>query len=163
TARPLALVVAHWAGCIGLPSHGADVPVTVGSPVLVTATRAPEVALRLPVGARIITAQDIQSSGASTLWDLLRTSPDLRTLDRSGSPNPQIDLRGFGSFGDQNTLVLLDGLRVRDYEQLTVNWSAIPLAAIERIEILPAGGAVLYGGGATGGIINIVSRAPKAG
>ena len=72
-------------------------------------------------------------------------------------------MRGFGIFGDQNTLVLLDGRRISENEQTTVNWSAIPLAAIERIEILRGSGAVLYGGGATGGTINIITKAPRAG
>ena len=143
-------------------AHGADAPTTVGPPTIVTSTRLNETAAGFPVGTRIITARDIERSGTTTLQDLLRSSPGLRTLDRSGSPNPQIDLRGFGIFGDQNTLVLLDGLRARDYEQLTVNWSAIPLESVERIEILPPGASVLYGGGATGGVINIVTRAPKA-
>jgi len=57
--------------------------------------------------------------------------------------------------------VLLDGVRISEYEQLTVNWSAIPLASIERIEILRGGGAVLYGSGATGGTINIITKAPQ--
>src|SRR5262245_31028025 len=163
-ARSLAFGVIHAAGYSpGALYAAAGDPVTIGPPIVVTATRAPEVALRVPIGSRIISAQDIARSGASTLQDLLRTSPDLRTLDRSGSPNPQIDLRGFGGFGDQNTLMLLDGLRVRDYEQLTANWSAIPLESVERIEILPPGASVLYGGGATGGAINIVTRAPTPG
>ena len=68
-------------------------------------------------------------------------------------------MRGFGIFGDQNTLVLLDGQRISENEQASVNWSAIPLSAIERIEIMRGSGAVLYGGGATGGTINIITKA----
>src|SRR6185436_7701412 len=71
--------------------------------------------------------------------------------------------RGFGIFGDQNTLVLLDGVRISEYEQTPVNWAAIPLDAIERIEILRGSGAVLYGSGATGGTINIITKGPRAG
>ncbi|MCK7500089.1 MAG: hypothetical protein MZW92_64510 [Comamonadaceae bacterium] len=39
--------------------------------------------------------------------------------NNSGSPNPQLDLRGFGAAGDQNTLVLLDGQRISENEQTT--------------------------------------------
>jgi iron complex outermembrane receptor protein len=139
--------------------HAAGTAVTAAPPVVVTATRVDESAARYVIGARIVTARDIERSGAPNLSEFLRSLPKLRARELPGSPNAQIDMRGFGSFfGDQNTLVLLDGMRVREYEQLTVNWSAIPLSSIERIEILPAGSSVLYGSGATGGVINIVTR-----
>jgi iron complex outermembrane receptor protein len=160
----IAAVVAGIAAAVSMSFvHAAETPPTVGPPVVVTATRIDESASHYLIGARVITAQDIARSGASTLWELLRGSPDIRTRDLPGSPNPQIDLRGFGLFGEHNTLVLLDGIRVREYELLTVNWSAIPLSSIERIEILPAGSAVLHGGGATGGTINIITKAPARG
>ncbi len=142
------------------PAHAADPVVTVGPPVTVTATRFEEASARYPVGVTVVTAQDIERSPASTVPQLLQSLSGIRTRDLSGSPNVQVDMRGFGIFGDQNTLVLLDGVRISEYEQLTVNWSAIPLASIERIEILRGGGAVLYGSGATGGTINIITKAP---
>jgi iron complex outermembrane receptor protein len=143
------------------PAHAAEPPVTVGPPVVVTATRFDEAAARYPVGVTVITAQDIERSPAATVPQLLQSLAGIRTRDLSGSPNVQVDMRGFGIFGDQNTLVLLDGVRISEYEQLTVNWSAIPLASIERIEILRGGGAVLYGSGATGGTINVITKAPQ--
>lgn len=127
----------------------------------VTATRFDDAAARYPIGVSVITAQDIGRSPASSVPQLLQSLAGIRTRDLSGSPNVQVDMRGFGIFGDQNTLVLLDGVRISEYEQLTVNWSAIPLASIERIEILRGGGAVLYGSGATGGTINIITKAPE--
>lgn len=130
----------------------------VAPPVSVTATRIDESASRDLAGARVISSQDIERSRAFGLSETLRSMWNVRTRDLHGSPNAHIDMRGFGSFGDQNTLVLRDGLRIREFEQLTVNWSAIPPESIERIEILPASGAVLYGSGATGGTINIVTR-----
>jgi iron complex outermembrane recepter protein len=133
-----------------------------GPPVTVTATRIDDAALRHLIGARVITADDIARSRATTLPELLQSIPQMRRRELPNSPNTLVDLRGFGSFGDQNTLVLRDGVRMREYEQLTVNWTVIPLASIERIEILPASSAVLYGSGAVGGAINIVTRAPQA-
>lgn len=141
--------------------HAAEPAATVGPPVVVTATRVNEPPQHYPAGTRVITARDIGRSGATSLSQLLQSLPDIRTRELPGSPNPQIDMRGFGGFGDQNTLVLLDGMRIREYEQLTVNWSAIPIESIERIEILPAGSAVLYGGGTAGGAVNIITKAPQ--
>ncbi len=141
----------------------AEVPVTVGEPVIVTATRFEDRYLDKPVNVSIIAAEDIKNSTARTIPELLRQLPGIRTRDSSGSPNKQVDMRGFGISGDQNTLVLLDGVRISENEQTTVNWVGIPLSAIERIEILRGSGAVLYGGGATGGTINIITRTPMPG
>jgi iron complex outermembrane receptor protein len=142
-------------------AQAAEPPVTVGPPVTVTATRFDDTATRYPIGVSVITAQDIERSTASTVPQLLQSLAGIRTRDLSGSPNVQVDMRGFGIFGDQNTLVLLDGVRISEYEQVPVNWASIPLASIERIEIMRGGGAVLYGSGATGGTINIITKAPQ--
>ena len=136
-------------------------PVVVTEEVVVTATRFKEPHRELPVGVTVITAGEVRNSTAATVPELLRQYPGLQVRDNSGSPNQQIDLRGFGVTGDQNTLVLLDGQRISENEQTSVNWAAIPLAAIERIEIMRGSGAVLYGGGATGGTINIITKAPQ--
>jgi iron complex outermembrane receptor protein len=141
----------------------AELPLTVGEPVIVTATRFEDRYLDKPVNVSIITAEDIKNSTARTVPELLRQLPGIRTRDSSGSPNVQVDMRGFGIFGDQNTLVLLDGVRISENEQTTVNWAGIPLTAIERIEVMRGSGAVLYGGGATGGTINIITRTPASG
>ncbi|CAN0442752.1 unnamed protein product, partial [Phaeothamnion confervicola] len=93
--------------------------------------------------------------------ELLSWQAGLYTRDNSGSPNQQIDMRGFGVFGDQNTLVLVDGQRISENEQVPADLASIPLSSVERIEIMRGSGAVLYGGGATGGTINIITRGPK--
>ena len=139
----------------------ADPPITQTEPVIVTATRFSDPAQRFPIGVTVIAGEEIRRSTVSTVPELLGQLPGVRTRDLSGSPNLQVDLRGFGIFGDQNTLVLLDGQRISENEQAAVNWSAIPLSAIERIEILRGSGAVLYGGGATGGTINIITKGPQ--
>jgi len=155
------IAVALSAAALG--AYAADGPVTVGAPVIVTATRFGDPGERFPIGVQVITAEDIRRSTAATVPELLRALPGIRTRDLSGSRNLQVDMRGFGIFGDQNTLVLLDGQRISENEQTPVNWASIPLDAIDRIEILRGSGAVLYGSGATGGTINIITRAPRAG
>jgi iron complex outermembrane receptor protein len=131
--------------------------------IVVTATRFPERAANVPIGTRVITADDIRASPARTLPELLGQLGGLNVRNTSGSPDMQVDLRGFGATGDQNTLLLLDGQRINEPDLSTPRLSSIPLAAIERIEILPGAGAVQYGGGATGGTINIITRGVTAG
>src|SRR6185295_12109476 len=93
----------------------ADPPVASQAPaVVVTATRFGDPAERFPIGVQVITEEDIRRSTATTVPELLRTLAGVRTRDLSGSPNLQVDMRGFGIFGDQNSLVLLDGQRISE-------------------------------------------------
>ena len=130
--------------------------------VVVSATRFPEDARRLPASTTVITADDIQSSAARTLPELLQEQAGITMKDFFGNnaSSTSVDLRGFGITGAQNTLILLDGRRISDIDLSSVQWSAIPLAGIERIEVLRGTGAVLYGDGASAGVINIVTRSP---
>jgi iron complex outermembrane recepter protein len=149
---------------VAATSHAQDHPDIIASDVVVTATRFEETAASQPIGVQVIDADHIRDSGARTLPELLSYQPGIVTRDNSGNPNRQIDMRGFGSFGDQNTLVLVDGQRISENEQIPANLSSIPLSSIERVEIVHGGGgAVMYGGGATGGTINVITRSPRPG
>ena len=131
--------------------------------VIVTAARFPERRLSAPVGMTVITAEDIAAESARSLPELLARLGGLHVRDNSGNPDLQVDLRGFGVTGDQNTLVLVDGIRLNENDLSTTRLSAIPLQSIERIEILRGSGAVLYGGGASGGTINVITKGPQPG
>ena len=131
--------------------------------LVVSATRFPERAFNVPIGTRVITADEIRGAPARTLPELLNQLGGINIRNNAGSPDQQIDLRGFGITGDQNTLVLLDGVRITEPDLSTARLSSIPLDAIERIEILPGGGGVQYGGGTAGGTVNIVTRSAAAG
>lgn len=131
--------------------------------VVVTATRFSDSSLERPIDVTVISADDIRRSATSNLPEILSQFGLLHIRDDAGSPNQQIDMRGFGITGDQNTLVLVDGVRLSENEQTTAQLNAIPIDSIDRIEILRGSGAVLYGGGATGGTINIITRTPLPG
>jgi iron complex outermembrane receptor protein len=130
--------------------------------VIIEATRFPEEARRLPASVTVLYADDIERSAARTLPELLAEQAGLTMQDLYGNNAAvtQVDLRGFGATGTQNLLVLVDGRRVTDIDLSGVQWAAIPLSAIERIEVLRGTGAVLYGDGATAGVVNIVTRSP---
>ena len=82
--------------------------------VVVTATRFPDAKRDLPVGVTLINADDIRKSASSNLPEILAQFGLVNIRDSTGSPNSQVDLRGFGITGDQNTLILVDGIRVSD-------------------------------------------------
>jgi iron complex outermembrane receptor protein len=156
--RGIAAVLSATACC----AFGADPPISVGEPVIVTATRFEERYLDKPVNVTVITAEDIRQSPAKTVPDLLSEQAGIFVHDFFGNnaATTTVDLRGFGITGAQNTLILLDGRRIVDADLSGVQWSGVPLAAIERIEVVRGSGAVLYGDGAVTGVINIITRSP---
>ena len=107
----------------------------------------------------IVTQEDIQNKGASTVAEALRGVPglDIRSMDGS---DPVFDMRGSGATAGSNTLVLLDGVPLNNVEGRDFT-SQIPIDQIEKIEVIPSGGAVMYGDGATGGVINIITKLPQ--
>jgi iron complex outermembrane receptor protein len=132
--------------------------------VVITAPRFPEEIRRMPASVTVITRDDIAKSAARTLPELISSEVGFTMKDFYGNnaAYTSIDLRGFGVTGPQNTLILLDGRRLNDFDLSGVQWPAIPLASIERVEIVRGAGGVLYGDGATAGIVNIVTRSPLA-
>ena len=128
--------------------------------VIVTPTRFVAAPGSTTVDVTVITASDIEKSAAKTLPALLAQHAGIQTRSNDGTADLAVDLRGFGMTGNLNTLVLLDGQQLNDIELSSIRWSAIPLASVERIEIINGSGSVLYGGGATGGTINIITKHP---
>lgn len=127
--------------------------------VIVSASRFDETDPRLPANISVITREDIRSTPAFDLPAVLRTAAgvDVRSLYGSLGLDAAVDLRGFGETAASNTLILLDGLRLNPVDMGSISWSAIPLDAIQRIEIIRGAGSVLYGDRASGGVINIVT------
>ncbi len=112
--------------------------------------------------------EQIQNSQATNLGDFFRTRLPMASPNgaagfvpwaTAGSVQSNINLRGLGN---NQTLILLDGRpmtaggRGNSLGQADIN--GIPLTMIERVEILPSTASGIYGGGATGGVINIITR-----
>ena len=127
--------------------------------VVITATRFAEPESRLPANTSVITRDDIRNSPARDLPGILKSSAGVvvRALSGSLGIDSTIDIRGFGESAGSNTLILLDGQRLNPIDLGSINWSAIPLDSVERIEILRGTGSVQYGDKATGGVVNIIT------
>ncbi len=124
-----------------------------------------------PIGAPLIEINRVQieRSGFSTVQDVVRTLPqnfgggpseDTRIGNEAtfnASRATGINLRGLGA---GSTLVLLNGRRLAaaGSEGRFVDVSAIPLSAVERVEVLPDGASAIYGSDAIGGVVNIILR-----
>lgn len=144
---------------------GTIVPITTWSqthaltPVTVTATRFAEPAASLPFGVSVITAEQIRDSGVTTVNEAIMKLlgvPGRR--DFYGGGDYALDLRGFGATSDNNQVVVVDGIRINEADLGGTRLAGIPIDDVERIEVIRGSGAVLYGEGATGGVISITTK-----
>ena len=122
----------------------------------------------LPI--QVLTNADIQRSGATTVEQLMQTisavssSGGLTASSASGATTggiSSISLRGLTSV---RTLVLINGRRIAPYgigftnDSVSVDVNSIPLAAIDRVEILKDGASAIYGSDAIAGVVNFILR-----
>lgn len=109
-----------------------------------------------------ITRKELEKTGYNSIADVLRdTSVNSfgsarEQTNSTTSGNAEVDLRGMGA---SSTLVLLNGQRLAaDAVDGAVDVSMIPMAAIDRVEILKDGASAIYGSDALGGVVNIITR-----
>lgn len=143
-----------------MPALAETLPVHIGQPILVTATRLATPDVAASYASEIHTQEMIKASGASSLLDYLAQHTGLNVMPNFGNRfTPQIDMRGYGfSNGNQNIVVSLDGQRLNNIDQQPQLIGGIPLSSIERIEITRGSGSVVYGDGATAGSIQIYTK-----
>lgn len=128
--------------------------------VVVTASRVAGPRESQPFGTSVITAEDIQRSGAVTVNDaIMRILGVPGRQDSYGGGDYALDLRGFGSTSDNNQVVIVDGIRINEADLGGTRLAGIPIESVAQIEVIRGSGAVLYGEGATGGVIIITTKA----
>ena len=140
---------------------------TTGQPmqrVEVTGSSIKRLAAETSLPITTIRAADFAKQGLTTAQDVLNTIPMNQTQTVSSSAvgsgtggRASADLRGLG--GDK-TLVLLNGRRLANHPYFadTVDLNIIPVAALERVEVLRDGASAIYGTDAIGGVINFITR-----
>lgn len=110
----------------------------------------------------VVTSEEIQRSPGRTIPEILSSKAGVQFNDLYGNTNgagQTIDMRGFGEPATANTLILINGRRLTDLDLAAVDFSSIPRESIDRIEVTRGNvGGVLYGGGAEGGAINIITK-----
>jgi iron complex outermembrane receptor protein len=110
----------------------------------------------------VITPEEIARSGATSIPDLLRMVPGLNVA-QINSNTWAISARGFNLQFASKLLVLIDGRAVYTLLFGGVNWDTqdVPLADIERVEVIRGPGGAVWGANAVDGVINIITK--KAG
>ena len=166
------------------PESAAPAPVQVaqaGTPPPQSATPAPATNIKVEVvgssikrsledqalPVQILTNQDISRAGVQNMEQLVQKISATATTGATGGGTlagtetygqSSVSLRGLGS---QRTLLLLDGQRMAPFAQEFANGvdiNAIPISAVERVEVLTDGASSVYGSDAVAGVINFVLR-----
>lgn len=132
---------------------------------VVVASRLLHSAAESAVPVEVYDRPAIQRSGAATITDFLNTLPAVSVQttqtgqSQGANGSTTVQLRGLPK---GTTLLLLNGRRVHGSgasgSGMYFDLSMLPMAAIERIEVLPTGSSAVYGGDAVGGIVNVVLR-----
>lgn len=139
-------------------------PVSLGT-IEVTGSNIKRTDIESALPVQVITREDIDRSGATTASQLLGLVPSnlMGANDATSVGNPtspgfaSANLRGLGP---GSTLILINGRRAANYafDGSAVDLNSIPLAAVQRIEILKDGASAIYGADAVAGVINFILR-----
>jgi len=142
---------AALAAC-SLPASAAETT----EPILVTPNRSPRTADETLASVSVLTRADIERRQPRDLPDLLADLPGVHIARNGGrGQSTGLFLRGTNS---GQTLVLLDGVRIDSATTGSAALESIPLAQIERIEVVRGPRSTLYGADAIGGVVQIFTR-----
>jgi outer membrane receptor protein involved in Fe transport len=126
-----------------------------------------------PIYFDVIDRIEIERMGATNIEEVLRNSNQITTYSTANQEASVVQIVGPGSLASNvsmrgldalQTVVLINGRRIAraSFPNLVGNASGdlsrIPISAIERIEIMPMSGSAMFGGGAIGGVINVILR-----
>lgn len=122
--------------------------------ITVTSTRYTNMLKDIPLPMDVVEEHQITRSPANTVSDILNTKPGL-SLTRDGIWATDISIRGLSR---SNIVTLIDGNRIETATDISARLSMIDLNDVDRIEIIKGGSSSLYGTGAFGGVVNIITK-----
>lgn len=111
-----------------------------------------------PTNISVITKEKIEEKNYKNIIETLDDSPVINIVNSKNGA--VIDMRGSGDSAMNNVKILVDGVAINPFNPTRkgLGLEAIPISNVERIEIAPGGGAVLYGNGVSGGVVNIITK-----
>lgn len=135
------------------------------APIVVTASRMEESILKAKADMSVVGREEIEQMHMENVEEVLRTVPGVQFLDY-GSNGLNANVSGIRINGSKDVVILVDGVRVNDFKG--AGSSGYMFAAlmnnmdnIERVEVMRGSAATMYGSGAKGGVINIITRRPE--
>jgi iron complex outermembrane recepter protein len=134
-----------------------------GEVIVVTGSAIERKELTTVAPVSVVDKTDLEASGLATVGDILQNLPAQSNginaqANNGGDGSTRINLRGLGA---GRTLTLINGRRVvpgGTGADASVDINAIPLAVVDRVEVLKDGASAIYGSDAIGGVVNIITR-----
>jgi outer membrane receptor protein involved in Fe transport len=131
--------------------------------IVVTGSTIGRKTLTTPAPLTVLNREALISAGRSTVGDIIQMLPSQTNginaqSNNGGDGSTRVDLRGLGA---ARTLTLINGRRVvssGNGANSSVDLNTIPLAVIERVEVLKDGASAVYGSDAIGGVVNVITR-----
>src|SRR4029077_17641636 len=134
----------------------------LGNVEVTTASKEPEQIWKTSAAIFVLTQDDIRSSGATSIPEVLRLVPGVEVA-RINSNQWSVNIRGLGSGFSKAVLVLIDGRSVYTPLYAGVYWDVqnVLLDDVERIEVIRGPGGTIWGSNAVNGVINIITKSAQ--
>ena len=126
--------------------------------IVVTATRRPQPFSEAPLSMAVTDRREL------TGFNSFSISGPLRHLPGVSQVGSQVSIRGSSGYSrgtGSRVLLLFDGVPALSADQGDIKWDIIPVTEVERVELIKGAGSALYGTGALGGVINVLTRSPS--
>lgn len=152
-----------WA-LLAVCAYGETNGIDLGKSVIYSTTGFATETRKISASPTIVTAEEIKEKNYKSVKEALQDIPSVNIINNTfGS---MIDLRGQGGLDGNsagakaNVQILLDGVAINSLETSMVSSpiNTISIDNVERIEVIPGGGSVIYGSGTSGGVINIITK-----
>jgi len=157
-AKKLLVIVLLIIAYYGFPA-AAVTPVFYGEELIVTAARIPQFRGESPWSVTVLTEEDLEATGASSLGEALRqvVGADIKSAGYGGAVRT-LRMRGGNA---EAVLILVDGMRVSSTLLGQADLTDIPVGDIERVEIVRGASSAIFGSDAVGGVVNIITKGPS--
>jgi iron complex outermembrane recepter protein len=131
----------------------------LGNVEVTTVSKEPQEVMKTPAAVFVITQEDIQRSGATSIPEALRLAPGVEVAQIDGN-HWSVAIRGFAGQFSKSLLVLVDGRSVYTPLFEGVYWDLpyVMLEDVERIEVIRGPGGTIWGSNAVNGVINIITK-----
>lgn len=152
-----------WA-LLAVCAYGETNSIDLGKSVIYSTTGFATETRKISASPTIVTAEEIKEKNYKSVKEALQDIPSVNIINNTfGS---MIDLRGQGGLDGNsagakaNVQILLDGVTINSLETSMVSSpiNTISIDNVERIEVIPGGGSVIYGSGTSGGVVNIITK-----
>lgn len=148
-------------GIMSVLAAASEKEVALEKSVVISTTGFTESLLKENKNVTIISKEDLSRKDYHNVEEVLRDAPNV--MVQQTYFGPVIDLRGNGERALSRVKVLVDGVAINPIDDAmgTLPINTIPVSSIEKIEVIPGGGAVLNGSGTAGGVVNIITKSTE--